>query len=74
MKLDFVSIIGNGWEAVSYIKEKTGMYFSYGKQNRWGENEFLRMNTACSQSVLERCLQQLKDGITAYEKFCVERC
>lgn len=74
LKLDFVSIIGNGWEAVSYIKEKTGMYFSYGKQNRWGENEFLRMNTACSQSVLERCLQQLKDGITAYEKFCVERC
>ena len=74
LRLNFVRMIGNGMEAVSYIKEKTGVYFSYGKQNGQGGNEFLRINTACSRSVLERSLQQLKAGITAYEKFCVERC
>lgn len=74
LKLDFVRMIGSGMEAVSYIKEKTGMYLSYGKQNGRGEKEFLRINTACSRTVLEDNLHQLKDGIRAYEKFCVERC
>ncbi len=74
LRLDFVRMIGSGMEVAEYIKEKTGLYLSYGKQNGRIEKEFLRINTACSRSVLEDNLHQLKEGITAYEKFCAERC
>lgn len=74
LRLDFVRMIGSGMEVAEYIKEKTGLYLSYGKQNGRVEKEFLRINTACSRSVLEDNLHQLKEGITAYEKFCAERC
>lgn len=73
MKLNFEKMIGSGLEAAAYIKEKIGLYVSYGKQTSSGE-EFLRVNTVCSRSALENYLHQLKNGIKAYEQFCVERC
>lgn len=71
LRLDFVKMIGCGLEAVMFIKEKTGLYLSYGEQEN---KEFLRVNTACTRSALSEFLPLLRDGIIAYEKFCVERC
>lgn len=73
MKLNFEKMIGSGLEAAAYIKDKIGLYVSYEKQTS-SEEEFLRVNTACSRSALENYLHQLKNGIKAYEQFCVERC
>lgn len=89
LKLIFADMIGSGKEAAEFIK-RTGFYVSYGKEggkkkegrkkkensngSRWGEKEFLRIDTACSPSDLERQLRSLKDGICEYEKFCTERC
>lgn len=71
VRLDFVKMIGCGLEAVRFIKEKTGQYLSYGEQEN---KEFLRVNTACTRSALSEFLSLLREGIIAYEKFCVERC
>lgn len=71
LRLDFAKMIGCGREAVMFIKKNTGLYLSYGEQEN---KEFLRVNTACSPSELSEFLSLLRDGIIAYEKFCVERC
>ena len=64
-------MIGCGREAVMFIQENAGLYLSYGEQEN---KEFLRVNTACKRSEPNELLSLLKDGVIAYEKFCVERC
>lgn len=49
-----------------FLRKKTGLYLSAGKQyGKTGEG-FLRMNIACRKEVLKDGLQRLKDGITLY--------
>lgn len=47
----------------SFIREKTGLYLSAGKQYSGNGSDFLRMNIACPKSVLEDGLKRLKEGI-----------
>ena len=61
-------------EAAEYIREKTGVYLSAGNQFGAGGGDFLRMNIACPQEVLEDGLHRLKEGIAAYEEFAINRC
>lgn len=65
---------GSAAEAAEYIREKTGLYLSAGKQFGAGGGNFLRMNIACPRTVLEDGLRRLKEGIAAYEEFAVNRC
>lgn len=67
-------MVGFASEAAEYIREKTGLYLSAGNQFGAGGGDFLRMNIACPREVLEDGLHSLKEGITAYEEFVINRC
>lgn len=49
------------------IRERTGLYLSAGGQFGGNGNQFLRMNTACSRTILEDGLKRLKSGVTDLE-------
>lgn len=72
--LDCSQMMGFAWEAAGFIREKTGLYLSDGRQ--YGENgeAFLRMNIACPRSVLLDGLERLKAGVEAYEEFALNCC
>ena len=67
-------MVGLASEAAEYIRQKTGLYLSAGNQFGAGGGDFLRMNIACPQEVLEDGLHRLKEGIAAYEEFVINRC
>lgn len=46
----------------AFLREKTGLYLSAGKQYGKGGEAFLRMNIACPHSVIAEGLQRLKAG------------
>ena len=62
--LDCREVSKNIPELADFIREKTGLYLSDGKEYRNGTG-FLRMNLACQRSILEEGLQRLKKGIAA---------
>lgn len=72
--LDCTKLMGFPWECVSFIREKTGLYLSAGEPFGGNGAAFLRMNVACSQSVLQDGLVRLKAGIAAYEAFALQQC
>ncbi len=72
--MDGSKMIGSASEAAGFIREKTGLYLSAGRQfGRNGEN-FLRMNIACSRAMVEDGLSRLKQGAAEYEKWSVSLC
>ena len=64
--LDCSGLIGSATEAAEYIRDKTGLYLSEGSQYGNCGESFLRMNAACSRSVLEDGLLRLQKGIASY--------
>ena len=72
--LDCQGMAGFATEAAGFIRENTGLYLSAGNQFGGNGGNFLRMNVACPRSVLEDGLHRLREGITAYEEFAVNRC
>lgn len=50
----------------SFLRERTGLYLSAGKQYGRGGESFLRMNIACPHTVLADGLNRLKAGAAAY--------
>ncbi len=72
--LDCNKTLGAASEAARFIRRKTGLYLSEGGQYGTGGGQFLRMNAACSRSVLLDGLERLKKGMLAYEKWTVEQC
>ena len=62
--LDCREVSENIPELADFIREKTGLYLSDGKEYRNGTG-FLRMNLACQRSTLEEGLRRLMEGIHA---------
>lgn len=58
---------GNTQELAEYIREKTGLYLSYGSQFGGNGNQFLRMNIACPKATLLDGLERLKKACHSYE-------
>lgn len=56
----------NSVEMCRYIRKKTGLYVSAGKQFSGNGDSFLRMNIACPRSVLEDGMRRLNEGIRLY--------
>ena len=68
MWLDCREITENVSELCSFIREKTGLYLTDGTNYRGNGGKFLRMNVACSKSILSDGLSRLKNGVEAYKK------
>ena len=66
--LDCKSLPGDGETICRYLREKTGLYLSEGRQYGKGGEHFLRMNVACPRSLVEEGLNRLQKGIDAYIK------
>lgn len=64
--LDCSSVAEDTDELAVYLREKTGLYLSAGKQYGRGGEGFLRMNIACPHAVLADGLNRLKDGVRMY--------
>lgn len=73
-RVDCTRMIGSAMEAVRMIREQNGLQLSHGKKYGNGGENTLWLNVANSRSTMEENLHQLKDGIVAYEEFCVSRC
>lgn len=72
--LDCGEILGNVDELAAFLRREAGLYLSAGSQYGKAGKRFLRMNMACSRSVLKDGLERLKRGFCAYEKWCLSRC
>lgn len=57
-------ITGKPRSLAAFIREKTGLYLSDGKE--YGAEGFLRMNIACPQSYVKDGLERLKRGISLF--------
>lgn len=72
--LDCTGMPGSASDAAGFIRSKTGLYLSEGKEFRGNGSNFLRMNIACPRSVLKDGLTRLKQGISEYEVWAVNLC
>ncbi len=72
--LDCTAMAGSVSAAAEFIRKKTGLYLSEGRQFGGNGEHFFRMNIACPRSVLSDGLGRLKEGLTAYEERAVARC
>lgn len=66
--IDCKSLPGDGETICRYLREKTGLYLSEGRQYGKGGEHFLRMNVACPRSLVEEGLNRLQKGMDAYIK------
>lgn len=67
--IDCSQITDDATEFAVFLREKTGLYLSAGKQYGGNGTKFLRMNIACSQTVLADGLNRLKQGFDAYSEW-----
>ena len=67
--LDCSDMAGSASEVARYIRNRTGLYLSEGSQFGYCGEKFLRMNIACSRSILEDGLKRLQEGIVSYEEY-----
>ncbi len=71
--IDCSRIVGDSSELCRFLREKTGLYLSDGREYRNGEG-FLRMNLACPLERLMDGMVRLKDGILRYEQMICMNC
>lgn len=72
--LDCRSLLGNTAEAARFLRDKTGLAIKPGNLYGKGSETFLCLNISCPQEVLQDSLRQLREGLSAYEKFVIDRC
>lgn len=65
--IDCRKMVGFSSDIAHFIREKTGLYLSDGRQFGGNGEQFLRMNIACPRSVLADGLKRLKKGVEAYQ-------
>lgn len=66
MWLDCRNMQGCAAEFTQYLREHTGLYLSEGRQYGESGSSFVRMNVACSRSLLEDGLKRLAEGLALY--------
>ena len=64
--IDCSKVTNNSDELCEFIREKTGLILSSGKQYRGDGASFVRLNTACNRSRLEDGLQRFYKGVKEY--------
>lgn len=66
MWLDCSHVSASSKELCSYIRQSTGLYLSHGEQYGKSGRFFIRLNTACPNSVLTNGLERLRIGVKSY--------
>lgn len=66
--LDCSRVAEDAAELCRFIRKETGLYLTPGAIYRGNGRQFMRMNIACSQTVLEDGLKRLKRGVEKYKK------
>lgn len=66
--LDCSRIAEDTAELCRFIRKETGLYLIAGDTYRGNGRQFMRMNIACPQVVIEDGLERLKKGIETYKK------
>jgi len=69
MWLDCRNMQGCAAEFTQYLRERTGLYLSEGRQYGESGSSFIRMNIACPKSRLEDGLKRLVEGDRSYEEW-----
>ena len=64
--IDCSAVTDNSDELCEFIREKTGLILSSGKQYRGDGASFVRLNTACNRSRLDDGLQRFYKGVIEY--------
>lgn len=64
--LDCKAITNNTKVFCQFIREKTGLHLSEGAIFGGNGNEFIRLNYACTASLLQDGLQRLQSGVRLY--------
>lgn len=54
-------------EFADFLRKKTGLYLSEGKEYGGNGEHFVRMNIACPRKLVQEGLERLKQGVTEYE-------
>lgn len=67
--IDCSRVTGDSALLADFIRERTGLVVTAGRQYRGDSASFVRMNVACPRSVLEDGLSRLRAGV---EAFCLE--
>lgn len=67
--LDIGKTVGAAGGAAGFIRAKTGLYVSDGRQYGKTGEHFLRINAACPRKVLLDGLRRLAEGLAAYEEY-----
>lgn len=66
MWLDCSRVSASSKELCAYIRHATGLYLSHGEQYGKSGKCFIRLNTACPNSVLTDGLSRLRNGVRSY--------
>lgn len=74
IRLDGKRMMGSFIEAARFIREKTGLELFCQKEYGNAREDTVWLDTAVSHEVLEENLRCLKEGISAYEEFCIQCC
>lgn len=72
--LDISKLFGSSDEFTTYLRKYTGLFLSDGMQYRGNGKDFVRMNIACSKTVLTDGLNRLKQGTYDFNKQCLAQC
>lgn len=61
-------------EFAGFLRKKTGLYLSEGKEYGGNGDLFVRMNIACPREVVQDGMERLRRGVEEYEKYLLTLC
>lgn len=67
--IDCSKLAGTSSKFADFLRKKTGLYLSAGKEYGGNGDRFVRMNVACPRELVRDGMERLKQGVREYEKF-----
>ena len=67
--IDCGKLTGTSSEFAGFLRKKTGLYLSEGKEYGGNGDLFVRMNIACPREVVQDGMERLRRGVEEYEKY-----
>ena len=72
--IDCSKLTGTSSEFAHFLRKKTGLYLSEGKEYGGNGDLFVRMNIACPREVVQDGMERLRRGVEEYEKYLLTLC
>lgn len=67
--IDCGKLTGTSSEFAGFLRKKTGLFLSEGKEYGGNGDLFVRMNIACPREVVQDGMERLRRGVEEYEKY-----